>query len=357
MRLAPRRSAVSSPNIARHRFVGNTAAKELLRASVLSGKGGHAHLLIGPPRLGKRTLALWLAQLLCCPERSPADPEPCGVCNVCGRIARGTYPDVRVFSLDTQAESAERATASRELGIDNVRQLVSDIDLLPFQGDRKVYVLDDAEVLTEEAANALLKTLEEPPAFATLVLLATEDSGLPQTIRSRCNPVRLRAVGTEEIYGWLRELEPDADPTRVRRIAELAVGRPGWALEALRDPGLVEEHDEHVRELLDATRDGAGPRLALAEKLGRHWSSSRKGARQEVYAELFDWLGFWRETMARASGLPATASPYQPDLDRLASRGTETLGRAAQQTLDAIARLDANVNTRMAIENLLLDLP
>lgn len=341
---------------ARPQFIGNAPALRALRAAITSGRLPHAYLFTGPPQVGKRTLALWLAQALLCERRCPGETEPCGKCRVCVRVAHGTHPDVQAYSLARQAQASARTSASRELGIDTVREIVREIDLLPFEAERKVYVIEDADTLTEEAANGLLKTLEEPPSYATLILLGVDDSSLPETIRSRCAPVRLHAVATTEIEGLLGS-RTQLPAETITRLAALAEGRPGWALQAASDSSLLETHDANVSALVEALRGGATARLALAERMGKRWTA---GHRDEVYATLFDWLGFWRDVMlaaAHTSEGPAMHPSHQPELERLSAKGVETAGKAASRTLEAVGHLDANVNTRMTIETLLLDLP
>lgn len=325
-----------------------------MRSAVALGKPLHAYLFTGPPGVGKRTLAGWLAQSLLCERRQPGESEPCGVCGACTRIAHGTHPDVQVFGLARQAQASDRAAASRELGIDTVRELVAEMPLLPFQADRKVYIIEDADTLTEEAANSLLKTLEEPPAYATLVLLVADERALPETVRSRCTPVRLHAVAELEIREYLEGL-PDVSTRAAQKIAHLATGRPSWAIQAARDPSLLEAHYKNVEALVTALDGGAVGRLGLAEVLSKRWSA---GHRQEVYATLFDWIGYWRDVMYVAAHPDSTpAEALEGEIQKRAQGGVEAAARAAGRTLQAIAHLDANVSTRMAIETLLLDLP
>ncbi|MDP9352159.1 MAG: DNA polymerase III subunit delta' [Chloroflexota bacterium] len=336
-------------------FVGNPSAIRALQAAISADRLAHAYLFTGPPQVGKATLALWLAQTLLCEHRPAGAPSPCGTCRACLRIARGTHPDVQTFSLERQARDNDRATASHELGIGTVREIVREIDLLPFEAERKVYIIKDADTLTEEAANSLLKTLEEPPSYATLVMVAAEATNLPETIRSRCAVLRLHPVGHAEIEHLLRE-RVDLPPDQLARIVGLAVGRPGWALQAASDPSLLQTHDENVAALLQALEGGAVARLALAEKLGKRWTA---GHRAQVYAALFDWLGYWRSVMRVAAGEkdPGLDEHQKAAAERLARHGVDATSRAAGRTLEAISQLDANVNTRMAVETLLLDLP
>ncbi|MDQ3327576.1 MAG: DNA polymerase III subunit [Chloroflexota bacterium] len=336
-------------------FAGNATAITALRNGILLGRLPHAYVFSGPPQIGKGTLARWLAATLLCQNRRATPPDPCGICRACRRIVQGTHPDVQTFGLARQAMSNDRVSASRELGIDTVRELVREIDLLPYEAERKVYIIEDADALTDEAANGLLKTLEEPPAYATIVLIAGEDRRLPETIRSRCAILRLHPVPQADIAELLRVRSALA-PEVVHRIAQLSAGRPGWALGAATDAGVLVEHDAHVDALIAALAGGATGRLRLAEKLAQRWSA---GHRREIYATLYDWLGFWRSVMLEAATTtPAGMYPqHQASMDRLGANGVDAPAHAAARTLEAISHLDANVSTRMAIETLLLDLP
>ncbi len=336
-------------------FAGNQGSIAALRRAITVGRLPHAYVFSGPPQIGKSTLARWLAALLLCQDPTSDPPEPCDICGACRRIAQGTHPDVQTFSLARQAASTDRVAASRELGIDTVREIVREIDLLPFEADRKVYIVEDADALTDEAANGLLKTLEEPPLYATIVLLATEDRRLPETIRSRCTILRLQPVPTTEIESLLQS-RTNLPLETVTRIAHLSLGRPGWTLQVAADSKMLVEHDAHVDALVSALTGGATTRLGLAEKMAKRWSD---GHRPEIYTTLYDWLGFWRYVMLHVTGnAPAGLYPqHQSTVDQLAANGVETPARAASRTLDAISHLDANVSARMAIETLLLDLP
>src|SRR3954453_10763116 len=147
-------------------IVGHQWAVEHLRTSIVRERVAHAYLFTGPTAIGKATLALRLAQALIC-ERGTG--EPCLVFRTCKRVAHGNHPDVRTVSLATQAAAQKPEEArSRELKIDTVREWQRDIDLRPFEASKRVFVLDDADKLNDQAANAMLKTLEEPPAYAVL---------------------------------------------------------------------------------------------------------------------------------------------------------------------------------------------
>src|SRR5215470_13079523 len=162
-------------------IIGHEWAIDFLRRSIAGGHVAHAYLLSGPEGVGKGLLALRLAQALNC---EAGGPDPCLACRTCKRIARGNHPDVRIAGMASQALGLkpDEAARQKELKIDTVREWQGDISLRPYEGRRRVFILHDAERLTDAASNAMLKTLEEPPPYATLLLVAHTAGELLPTI-------------------------------------------------------------------------------------------------------------------------------------------------------------------------------
>jgi DNA polymerase-3 subunit delta' len=161
--------------------IGHEWAVELLQQSLETDRVAHAYLLSGPPQIGKTRLALDLAQALNCEQPEP----PCGQCPACLKIERGTHPDVRVI---------EGEGAGGSIKIAQVRQLQREAVLSPYEGRYRVFVLRRMDLATLEAANSLLKTLEEPPAQVVLILTAVQAEQLPSTVISRCQRLDLRPL-------------------------------------------------------------------------------------------------------------------------------------------------------------------
>jgi DNA polymerase III subunit delta' len=182
--------------------------EKLLKALRFEGRTAHALLFSGPSGVGKKMVALAWAQGLLC----QAPNRPCGKCSSCIRVEKGNHPDLMAV---TNLESAN-------IKIDQVRTIEHFISLKSFEGHAKVVVIDEAHTMTAQAANALLKTLEEPPAGSFFVLVTSNRGAIPITIQSRCQKVLFGALSDKE----LKKIVPDVEDW----VARLAQGRVDTAL-------------------------------------------------------------------------------------------------------------------------------
>ena len=204
-------------------LVGQTAVSRTLSHAISAGRIAHAYLFSGPRGTGKTSTAKILAKSLNC-EKGPT-PEPCGVCKNCTKIADGTALDV--FEID----------AASNRGIDEMRDLREKVKFTPAEGRYKVYIIDEVHMLTTEAFNALLKTLEEPPAHVVFILATTEPHKVPATIQSRCQRFDFRRITVEEIEARLayvaQEMKIPCEKEALRLIARQADGGMRDALSLL----------------------------------------------------------------------------------------------------------------------------
>ncbi len=198
-------------------------AGQQLAAAMHQQQLAHAWLLQGAQGIGKRRLAERLAALLLCAQ--PADDQPCGQCRSCQLIAAGTHPDRIVL---------EPEEAGKPIKIDAVRELVKQLQLTPQVAKRKVVILDPAEAMNVNAANALLKTLEEPPGEAYLLLLSHVPGRLLATIRSRCQKLQLAAPTLQASRRWLQQQRPVTDEALDAALLQSG-GTPLKALDLLQE--------------------------------------------------------------------------------------------------------------------------
>lgn len=308
---------------------GHVETRASLAAALAGGRLPSSLLFHGPPGVGKQRLALWLGQLLLCAD--PRREEPCAECQPCRMTLRLEHPDLHWFfplprpkgaggdrlgdALE-EARAAELAarradplratTADGMAGIylAHVHVLLRSASTRPAMGHRKVFIVGDAEALvpqeaSPEAANALLKLLEEPPADTTVILTAADPAVLLPTIRSRLLPVRIRPLPTADVERFL-EASASASIAHAQRAARLAQGSIGRALGFLpnkKDAGPLEEIRSAARALLEAALAGsAAPRMAaaLAES-----PAGARGAFSDTLEDLTLWL---RDLAAAAAG-------------------------------------------------------
>lgn len=319
--------------------IGHEWAVALLRRSLAEGRVGHAYLITGSPQIGKTTLAQTFAQALNC-AHAEADERPCDACRSCRLVRDGNHPDVQVIEPD-----------GAYLKIAQIRALQHQVALSPMEGRWKVYILREMERATAEAANALLKTLEEPPSHAVLILTASETEALLPTIVSRCQPIPLRSLSRQVVQQALVE-RWQVPPERASLLTNLSGGRLGWAVEVSQKPSLLERRLQWLDELRALMGQGRAERFAYAEKLSRDPAILR-----EVMAL---WLTWWRDLLIMAHGSAATLTHQDRsvDLHHLAER---LPAAQALQTVEAIRAaiqaLDSNVNPRLTAEVLMLNLP
>ena len=293
---------------------------------MLAGSAPQALLLIGPAATGKTTLALDLAAgLLCTAEEGVA--RPCRACRACRLVAGGTHQDLHRLAPEGPGRQV-RIGDPGDPDPGTVRHLIRELSRRPVEGRRRVAVIEGAHRMNEDAQNALLKTLEEPPAGATLILCADEPERLLPTVRSRAATLRLGPLGIRAIEGLLGEHA--IDPPRAARLARLAGGRPGLALAYAGAPQAVVAREEISRMLLDLIPENRSRRLAIG---------------RELLARAADLVGLRVEPgAARVSGaLLAAASPPDGEADaarpgRSSPAERRLAVRALLETWAAVAR-------------------
>ena len=322
-------------------IIGHDAAKALLRSAILQNRVAHAYLFHGDDRIGKRLLALRLAQALLC-ETVPDDQEPdaCGACRACRQVEARTHPDFMVIEPD-------REQANPQIKIESIRDIEHQMIYRPLIGDRKVCVIDDADRMTIGAANALLKTLEEPPDHSLFVLVSSRPYALPATIRSRCQALRLTAPAQTQVEAAVI-LRRELPPADAHFLAVLSDGQLGRALEC--DLEQARNGQKEFSVIFSAKGlQSFSSILATAEAL----------AKADRALEAFDWLIRWlRDVLLLAVG---AGSDHLLNLDQRTDMETVADRIDIDALLDLISDLEKverqanrNVNLQMALETTLL---
>ena len=316
------------------RVVGHPGAVRLLERSLSSGRLAHSYLITGPPHVGKTTLALDLMAAINCENAAP----PCGECSQCRHTWDGRHADV--VHLGVAEEEGRKA-----IGIDAVRDASHQANLNPFEGRFRAIVIEGAEHLTEEAANALLKLLEEPPARLLLVLMTASPDAVLGTIRSRCHRVDLRPLATDAVAEALtsRWEVPEA---QARELASLSAGRLGWAVRAWEDPAVLETRDRRLERLTAAAEGGIEERFAYAAELANLLPQQRTAVRETLDL----WAEWWLERLSARAEADSDDAPVEGP-----NRGDLLL--AVREVLRTQDLLDRNANPRLALEALMLSLP
>ena len=321
--------------------IGQDKILSLLDYSLKINAVAHAYLIVGPRHVGKGTLAFNLAQALNCDG-----PElPCGQCRSCQRILERKHADVTPVGLDSKTE----------IGIDDIRYLQRIANLPPYEGKYKVFIIDGAEYLSTEAANSLLKILEEPPQNVVWLLLAAEDGHLLPTIISRCQRLELKPVPSEQVQEALVN-SYNVETNRAKLLAQLCRGRLGWALSALANDDILEQRSQRIDRMASLLTASLSQRFAYAQELASQFSQNRRTG-----AEIMeDWLDWWRDLMLIKGSCQEKIVnvDYQTALEEQA-RGlslSEINGFLTDLCLlqEEISR---NVNPRLVLEWLMLNLP
>ena len=328
-------------------IIGQTRVVSLLQHSLESGTLAHAYLMVGPAHVGKMTLAINLAQALNC----AASEKPCLECDSCKKIAAGTHADVRITGLIRNEDEAE----AKLISIDQIKEIQHSASLPPFEGKQKVFIIETAELLSIEAANCLLKTLEEPAERVTFILLTENEASLPGTVVSRCQRLELPPLSITEEAGALEE-KYNIEPERARLFAGLSHGCPGWALTAADDNGLLQKHEEEIDRLLGILKAGNEERFAFVARVAARFNQNR-GA---VYDMLELWLDFWRDLLLVKLGCDEmiTNINRKDEIAGIAGGYRLTEIRDSIESIRAAGlQLRQNVNARLALEVLMLDIP
>jgi DNA polymerase-3 subunit delta' len=320
-------------------------AVDLLKSHASSDKLRHAYLFTGPKGVGRKTLAIRFAQALNC-TASPAPGEFCGDCRDCRQIEALTHPDLSLLQPEED---------HKNILIDQVRALQHTLALSPYAGAYRIALLPNFQRATTQAANALLKTLEEPPDRVILLLTANAPEGLLPTIVSRCEVIRLRPASINSAQHYL-ELTRGLMAEQARLLAHVSGGRVGAALRLADDPTALEYRQAQIETLLELLPAARYERFKVAEQI----SKTSDKTRQNTNEVLLIWLSFWRDVFLRTSGgtSAVTNIDFEAAITQIAAQvSSETARNLVLAHERALKQLDAYANVRLLLESLVLQWP
>ena len=315
---------------------GNTPLVEQLRRSAASGRSSHAYLFLGGAGAGKRLIANTFAKALQC----EGEKRPCDSCKSCHAFNHGNHPDVIYF---------QPLKNGKTYTIEDVReQLLETVDLKPFQYEKKLYIIEKADTLNIQSQNALLKTLEEPPAHAVFLLLAERAEAFLPTILSRVVVMKIRPLSAETIADYLMQAGHLAEESHI--LSAYAQGRIGQALELVEDEGFREMRQDILGKLEALPSMSEGDAYLLAKDF-------------EVYKNdlrFLDIMELWYRDLLTAKSLREEGYLIQRDkkdaIFRAAKEPAALLAKKAAAVRTARMRLAQNANFRLTMEVMLMDL-
>jgi DNA polymerase III subunit delta' len=317
-------------------IVGHQKQLEILRQALLNGRLHHAYQFIGPEGIGKRTLALALAEAIHCTE---LESDFCGDCGACRAIQAGNHADVRVL---------EPLTNKKDISIQQVRELEKALSLRSFSGRQKVAIIDPATLMNWPAQNALLKTLEEPPQGCVLILIASNAGGMLPTVRSRAFALSFAPLPRQLVVGFLMSRKGKTKE-QAEFLAALTMGSLG-AVSKIDKEKLIEKRLDWMNILVSLTAGNYRAALNAAEALA--------GNREETLRFL-EWAGLWYRDLLTFRVAHAQDTIVNLDmLPQIEEQSVEieedNLFSLLSKTSEASRLIQRNVNRRMVVEDLLL---
>ena len=319
-------------------IAGQTVALTHLKNALKKDQISQAYMLIGEPGMGKKTIAESFAESILCEERKPGEYEHCGKCRSCHQVETGNHPDC-IFVTHEKPNL---------ISVDEIReQLVSDVEIKPYQGSKKVYIVPDAEMMNEQAQNALLKTLEEPPEYAVIILLVANADLILPTLLSRSIKLPLAPLPDQVIEEKLIK-DYNIQKYRTSSIVKFARGNLGRAIE-------MSENDDFIEDKNTAS-DIMKKVVKTESYQWKDWIDelSKDKARLPFFLGLFmDW---YRDILMAKSGAGRERLMFADEesviTEEAGEYDYEGLKYCIEAIEDAQAKVRANVKLSLVLENL-----
>lgn len=318
-------------------ILGNEHVVEHFKKAIENNKISHAYIINGEKGMGKRTVAKAFAMTLLCEEKGTV---PCMKCHSCVQALTDNNPDLIMITPDKPTT----------LSIDHIRQtLVNDVELKPYSNSHKVYIVEDAELMNNAAQNAILKTIEEPPEYAVIILLTTNISALLQTVLSRCVKLDMQPLKKEVVKKYLMEKEKVVD-YQADIAVSFAGGNLGKAIELSKSQDFAEMLDE-VIQLLRYIKDMQAYEVVAAVKRASEYKFR--------FTDYIDLMILWfRDVLVYKASQNVNELIFKDEIQTIKKHAAKSSYNGIEHILEAMnkakLRLKANVNFDVAIEMMFL---
>jgi DNA polymerase-3 subunit delta' len=285
-------------------IIGHQKIIEFLNKSSANGRLAHAYLFGGPEQVGRRTVALDFAKSLQCQSRQIANIKElafCGECKSCLEIDKSSHPDILIIEPEKVEEKGKKR--EKDISIEQVRKIQHQVSMFPYYGPYKIVIIDSAEHIRREAANALLKILEEPPENTVFVLIASSARAMLPTIVSRCLLIKFSPVSVQAIYESLtaeaKRVLPEKELWNLLRVS---CGRPGAVLDSIFSPDIIKERQKDLDDFFSLLGKDINAKFRYAEDMAK--DTDRAGG------ILSQWIFFFRDLLLLKTGCGSLAIMY-----------------------------------------------
>ena len=323
-------------------IIGQDIIVSHLQNALRKDSVSHAYILNGAKGSGRHMLARSFSAALLCTGRDPEDPdaEPCGQCLSCIQAEAGSNPDILTLAREKE----------NSIGVNDIRRMRADVQIKPYSSAWKVYLIPDAEKMTTAAQNALLKTLEEPPSYAVLLLLADGTTNFLPTILSRCVTLPLRPVPEKDVENCLR-VRFGAGEERARLCARFSGGSIGRAALLLENENFAALRDRTISLVRDITKKDAAELASFAHD----------AAAEEATQDLIDFLLTWNRDLLVCRSTRSTENLIFTDevqyiIEAARAVSWRGLQAASEAVFRARRRLFSNVNAELTLQMMLLEI-
>lgn len=315
--------------------IGHDMIKQYFKKSILADKVSHSYIFEGPYGVGKKTVAMDFAKLLLCEDEN----KPCGECKSCKMIEAGTHPDINSVKKDTKITK-----------IDTVReQLIKFMDIKPYVGKYKIVIVEEADTLNIEGQNAMLKTIEEPPAYGIIILITRNLASLLPTIKSRCIHLRFAPLSSQIVIDYL--MKKQVAEHEVPIYTQFCEGSIGLAKDLIEDKAFLDRRRESIQYLSQLDKANLIEMYGIVKEICDH--------KEEIQDVLMFWE-LWYRDIAMAKALKIDNFYYLDYKSQLLDMSNKLTYNKISSNLEHIREskqnLKQNVNITLIIENLLLKL-